>query len=432
MATGVTSQRIVGRALELAQLQAALADAAGGQPSLAFVVGESGVGKSRLVAELEARATADGTRVLSGECVELGEGELAYAPLVTALRPLVRDADPVLDALPDDIRAELATLLPGLVATVRGHERGAGDQARVFEALLAVLDGLARETPVLLVIEDLHWADASTRAFLRFLAATLSTEPLLIVATYRPDELHRRHPLRPLLAELERVRAVRIDLAGLSRDELAEQLGDILGAAPDAALVERLYARSEGNPLFTEELLAAGTDGRGSLPPSLAAALALRIDRLGDDAQEVVRVLSAGGVLDDALLAEVSGLDRRALRDGLREAMAAHIVVLHGERYTLRHALMAEAVHDDLLPGERAELHRALAAALSGSRARRPAPSAPRRSPTTTSPPATSRRRWPPPCARAWRRWTSRPSARGRRCSSARSSCGTACRTRPG
>jgi DNA-binding CsgD family transcriptional regulator/tetratricopeptide (TPR) repeat protein len=367
MATGVTSQRIVGRALELAQLQAALADASGGQPSLAFVVGESGVGKSRLVAELEARATADGARVLSGECVELGEGELAYAPLVTALRPLVRDADPVLDALPDDIRAELATLLPGLVAKVRGHERGAGDQARVFEALLAVLDGLARETPVLLVIEDLHWADASTRAFLRFLAATLSTEPLLIVATYRPDELHRRHPLRPLLAELERVRALRIDLTGLSRDELAEQLGDILGAPPDAALVDRLYARSEGNPLFTEELLAAGTDGRGSLPPSLAAALALRIDRLGDDAQEVVRVLSAGGVLDDALLAEVSGLDRRALRDGLREAMAAHIVVLHGERYTLRHALMAEAVHDDLLPGERAELHRALAAALSGS-----------------------------------------------------------------
>ena len=137
----------MGRALELAQLQAALADAAGGQPSLAFVVGESGVGKSRLVAELEARATADGARVLSGECVELGEGELAYAPLVTALRPLVRDADPVLDALPDDIRAELATLLPGLAATVRGHERGAGDQARVFEALLAVLDGLARETP---------------------------------------------------------------------------------------------------------------------------------------------------------------------------------------------------------------------------------------------------------------------------------------------
>src|SRR5215218_1816972 len=339
MATGVTSRRLVGRSLELAQLEAALADAAAGQPSLAFVVGESGVGKSRLVRELQMRAAAAGTRVLSGDSVELGDGELAYAPLVTALRPLVRDADPVLAELPPGIRAELATLLPGLGET---RERAGGDQARVFEALLAVIDGLSRSALVLLVIEDLHWADASTRAFLRFLAATLASEPVLVVATYRPDELHRRHPLRPLLAELERVRALRIDLSGLSREELSEQLADILGTPPDPALVDRLYVRSEGNPLFTEELLAAGLDGRGAVPPSLAAALSVRIERLGEDAQEVVRVLSAGGRLDDAVLAAVAGLDR----------------------HTLRHALMRETVHDELLPGERAELHRALARAL--------------------------------------------------------------------
>jgi predicted ATPase len=103
MSTGVTSTRLVGRSLELAQLEAALADAADRQPSLAFVVGESGVGKSRLVSELQARAARDGTRVLRGDCVELGDGELAYAPLVTALRPLVRESDPVLSALPADI-----------------------------------------------------------------------------------------------------------------------------------------------------------------------------------------------------------------------------------------------------------------------------------------------------------------------------------------
>src|SRR5918999_5306113 len=251
MSTGVTSTRLVGRRLELAQLEAALADAADGQPSLGFVVGESGVGKSRLVSELMARAAAGGARALRGDCVELGDGELAYAPLVTALRPLVRDADPVLSALPADMLAELATLFPGL-GEARERERGGGDQARVFEALLAVIEGLSREAPVLIVIEDLHWADASTRAFLRFLAATLGDERVLVVATYRPDELHRRHPLRPLLAELERVRALRIDLEGLSRDELGEQLADLLGAPPDAALVDRLYARSEGNPLFTE------------------------------------------------------------------------------------------------------------------------------------------------------------------------------------
>src|SRR5215207_5686569 len=352
MATGVTSTRLVGRSLELAQLQAALADAASGQPSLAFIVGESGVGKSRLVAELQVRAAADGARVLHGDCVELGDGELAYAPLVTALRPLVRDADPVLAALPADMLAELATLFPGL-GEARERARGAGDQARVFEALLAVVDGLSRTAPVLLVIEDLHWADASTRAFLRFLAATLGDERVLLVATYRPDELHRRHPLRPLLAELERVRALRIDLAGLTRDELAEQLAGILGSPPDAALVDRLYARSEGNPLFTEELLAAGTDGLGAVPPSLAAALALRIEKLSGDAQELVRVLAAGGKLDDAILAEVSRLEPRALREALREAVASHIVVPEGDCYVLRHALLREAVHDELLPGER-------------------------------------------------------------------------------
>jgi len=378
MSTGVTSTRLVGRSLELAQLEAALAEAARGQPSLAFVVGESGVGKSRLVAELQARAAADGARVLHGDCVELGDGELAYAPLVTALRPLVRDSDEVLAALPPDMLAELATLFPGL-GQARELARGGGDQARVFEALLAVIEGLSRTAPVLLVIEDLHWADASTRAFLRFLASTLGDERVLLVATYRPDELHRRHPLRPLLAELERVRALRIDLAGLTRDELAEQLAGILGSPPDAALVDRLYARTEGNPLFTEELLAAGTDGRGAVPPSLAAALALRIERLSDDAQEVVRVLSAGGqFLDDEVLAEVSGLERRALREALREALASQIVVLDGDRYTLRHALLREAVHDDLLPGERAELHLALARALEARAAAAGRPSAQR------------------------------------------------------
>ena len=280
-----------------------------------------------------------------------------------ALRPLARDRDPVFDALPPDARDALATLLPGLGDGGRARA-GTGDQAQVFEALLAVLDGLARAAPVLLVIEDLHWADASTRAFLRFLAAGLADEPLLVVATYRPDELHRRHPLRPLLAELERVRALRIDLGAFSRDELAEQLADILGAPPEAALVDRLFARTEGNALFTEELLAAGLDGRGAVPPSLAAALALRFERLGPDAQEVVRTLSAGGKLDDRVLAEVTGLEPRALRDALREAVESHIVVPDGDCYVLRHALVAEAVHDDLLPGERADLHRALARAL--------------------------------------------------------------------
>src|SRR3954452_19373128 len=143
MAVGVTCSRLVGRARELAELQAALADAADGHPSLAFVAGESGGGKTRLVSELRNHAVELGTRVLSGDCVELGDGQLAYAPLVTAMRPLVREHDPALAALPAPVKAELAALLPGLGERLPRDRRD--DQARVFEALLAVLEALSRE-----------------------------------------------------------------------------------------------------------------------------------------------------------------------------------------------------------------------------------------------------------------------------------------------
>src|SRR4030095_6546365 len=134
------------------------------------------------------------------------------------------------------------------------------------------------------------------------------------------------------LAELERgPRARRIELAPLTRDELAEQLEDILGATPDEGLVDRLHKRSEGNALFTEELLAAGLDGRGELPPTLRDALMVRIRALSQDAQEVLRVLSAGRSLDHTLLAEASGLEAGALREALREAAAGHVIEVDEE-----------------------------------------------------------------------------------------------------
>jgi predicted ATPase len=272
MSTRVTSSRLIGRTAELQELEAALADAASGRPSLAFLAGDSGVGKTRVVGELLHRAQDGGATVLTGEAIELGEGELPYAALVSALRPLARDGSPALDALDPRSRAELARLLPGLGSAA--PDQGGSDgpaQSRLFEAVLALLDLLGAEAPVLLALEDLHWADPSTRAFVAFLARSLCRERVLVVATYRLDELHRRHPLRPLLAELERDTAARrITLAPLSRDELAAALEDILGAPPAGDLVDRLYARSEGNPLFMEELLAAGLDGRGSLPERCA------------------------------------------------------------------------------------------------------------------------------------------------------------------
>jgi DNA-binding CsgD family transcriptional regulator len=368
MATRVTSTRLVGRAAELAELEAAFAEVESGSPSLALVVGDSGVGKTRLVAELAARVAERGGETLFGECVDLGEGELPYAPLLAALRRLARDGHPVLAALPAAARAELTALMPalgdGAAARTAGPDPGA--QGRLFEATLTLLRELGERAPVLLVLEDIHWADSSTRAFLAYLARTLDDERVLVVASYRLDELHRRHPLRPLVAELERDAGVRrVALAPLTREELATALRDILGASPAAELVERLYARSEGNPLFMEELLAAGPDGRGVLPPTLRDALMLRIERLPDAAQELLRVLAVGGRLDHDLLAEAGGLDARELRESLRAAVASHLVVVDADGdYAFRHALLREVVQDDLLPGEGMELPRALAQAL--------------------------------------------------------------------
>lgn len=368
MAQRVSSSRFVGRRNELDQLERALsADGEEGVlPALFFVAGESGVGKTRLLRELIGRAEGEGIRVIGGSCIELGEDELPYAPLVAALRPLHRSCEPVIDELSPSTRAQLARLSPeiGEPSSEPQGERGEA-QRRLFDAFLELIARLGDERPVLFWIEDIHWADSSTRAFLRFLAASLSEERVLVVATYRADELHRRHPLRPLLAELERSpSARRTDLARFDRDELAAQLADIVGEVPDREVVERLFGRSEGNPLFTEELLAAGIDGRGPLPPSLREALLLRAERLSAPCQSLLRRLAVAGRADETVLAAASDGDPGTLSPALREAMDAQIVVLEGDRFGFRHALLREVLYDDLLPGERAELHLRMAAAL--------------------------------------------------------------------
>ncbi len=351
MATRVSSHRLVGREEQLDGLLRAYETAAGGRSGLALVGGESGIGKTRLVDELAARARGRGARALSGDCVELAEGELPYAPLIGALRPLLRAGEAALA----DVRAELDG--PG----GDGHAQG-----RFFELLLTAFDRLGEEAPLVLVLEDIHWADRSTRDFLAFLARNLCRERVLVVATYRTDELHRRHPLRALLPVLERLdRTLLVEVGRLTRAEIAAQIADILGSDPDPDLADRLYARCEGNPLFAEELLAAGLDGRAELPPTLRDALTLRVEALAEPTQELLRAVAAAARADDALLEEVGGLDRAALRAALREALAHHVLVQDGDgRYAFRHALLREAIHDELLPGEAVELHRQLAAAL--------------------------------------------------------------------
>jgi predicted ATPase len=367
MRARLTSSHFVGRVGELAELELAWREAAERRPVVVLVGGDSGVGKTRLVGELEHRLAAENAIALRGESVEQGETELPYAPLLSALRPLVREQHPALEQLSRGSRNQLVALLPGLDD---GHERagtqdGSG-QLRLFEALLELIHVLSDIQPVLMTLEDMHWSDRSTRTFVAFLARSLRQERVMLLLTYRADELHRRHPLRPLVSELERLeRARRVDLAPFDRNELTEALTDILGDAPRRELVQRLFVRGEGNPLYTEELLAAGLDGRGAAPQSLRDAFMLRIERLSPEAQLAARTIAAGRRVDQDTIAEVIGLPAAELQTALREAVAEQVLVAGSDgRLFFRHALLREVVYDDLLPGERSQLHLALAQVL--------------------------------------------------------------------
>ncbi len=367
MATRVSASRLIGRASELAELEAAFDEAAAGAASLAFLAGESGVGKSRLLHTFLDRAHERGGCRIGGECVELGNDELPYAPLVSALRGLVRENDSVLGQLSPATLQGLAQLMPELDPGASAIPEE--DRTRPFEALLTLLETMAAEEGRTLVLwlDDAHWADHATRGFLAFLAASLPDDArLLTVIAYRSDQLHRRHPMRPLLAELGRGRRVRrLELGPFDRGEVATQLSDILGAAPDLEIVERFFERGEGNPLFTEELLAAGSDGRGRLPSTLRDALLLRIERLPETSRKVLRLLAVGGRLKHDHFVAVCEVEEAELAAGLREAVEAQVVLVgRDDRYGFRHALLREVIYDDLLPGERAELHLKLAKAL--------------------------------------------------------------------
>jgi DNA-binding NarL/FixJ family response regulator/tetratricopeptide (TPR) repeat protein len=371
VATRVSASRLIGRAGELAELEAAFDEAANGAASLAFLAGESGVGKSRLLHTFLDRAREKGGCGIGGECVELGRDELPYAPLVAALRGLVREQDRALDRLSPTDRQGLAALMPELDPTATTADPDE-ERRRPFEALLALLETMAEEAPMVLWLDDAHWADHATRGFLAYLAASLPDHVrLLTVIAYRSDQLHRRHPMRPLLAELGRGRRVRrLELEPFDRGEVATQLDDILGAAPDPEVVETFFERGEGNPLFTEELLAAGSDGRGRLPTTLRDALLLRIERLSETARGLLRILAVGGRLKHDHLVSVCGSDKDEdqIAAGLREAVEAQVIAVgRDDRYGFRHALLREVIYDDLLPGERAELHLRLAHVLEES-----------------------------------------------------------------
>ena len=352
----------------MAALDAAFASVRQGGPSAVLLGGEAGVGKSRLVGEFGRTAAAAGARVLTGGCLELGTDGLPFAPFTAVLRDLVHEmgADALASMLPGRTTRGLARLLPEL-----GEPDTTGDpaeaRARLFEEVLRALEYLTRHSPVVLVIEDAHWADRSSRDLLTFLVGNQrALSGLLIVVTFRSDELHRTHPLRPLLASLDRIAWVeRIELPRLTRYDTDELVAGILGRQPASDLADALYHRSEGNPLFVEALLCCDGELNQELPESLRDLLLDSVHRLPEDTQEVLRVASAGGAMTGpALLGAVSGLDDAALTRAVRPAVIANVLHARGDGYAFRHELIREAVHEDLLPGEHGRLHSRFAAAI--------------------------------------------------------------------
>ncbi|GLW99614.1 AAA family ATPase [Microtetraspora sp. NBRC 16547] len=357
MMARAVSPVFVGRGAELEMLAEAF-DQARKQAAVAVLLGgEAGVGKTRLVSRFADQAARDGAHVLAGGCVELSAEGLAYAPFTAALRQLVRETSTadVAALLPDGSERELARLLPEF-GEPSGNLHTESARARLFELILTLLERLAERRPVVLIIEDIHWADRSSRDLIAFLSRNLRGAPVLMVLTYRSDELHRTHPLRPVLAELGRVEGVaRIDLPRFTQDEVAAQMAGILGVTPEFAKVGRVFERSEGIPLFVEALIDCD---ECSFPESLHDLISASVERLPEDTQHVLRVSAAGGIrVGHALLAAVSGLSDDDLEKALRPAIAANVIQVADGAYVFRHALIREAVHDDLLPGEHVRLH---------------------------------------------------------------------------
>ena len=383
----------VGRAPELARVEAAFRRVRDGRSATIVVGGEAGVGKSRLIEHALSGPATAGATVLTGACLEFGEAAVPYAPLVAAFRDLGRSMEPsALAAILGHGRAELGRLIPELAsrdtsASAASHDHAEPERtarARLFEAVVGVAERLTRRGPVVLVIEDLQWADAATRDLLRYLVGGLRRAPLLTLLSVRTDDLSGEHPILEWLAELERDGAERLELGPLDRAEVEGLAEALLDGPISRSVAERLHARTDGNPFFVEALVAralAAADGAtpqdallavldAPLPPALRDILAARIVEQEGAAAEVVRAASLAGLrLDDTLLAAVLHRPVRTVAAALREATERGILVARRGRdgiegYAFRHTLVREVVRDELGPGERRELHAAFARVL--------------------------------------------------------------------
>ncbi len=370
MRSPVSSPRMIGREVDLEALRAEYVRSAS-EPRAVAIGGEAGIGKTRLVTEF-ARELGDDTLVLTGRVVDIGTENAPYAPFTAILRELAQaiGTDELLDAA-GPARAVLSVLLPELSLDGALPQR-AGTE-RLYELVTVLFEQVARDRRLVLVIEDIHWADRSTLELLRFLVGMLTGAGILILVTYRSDEIVRGHPLRPVLPELERSRRLtRWELARLTRDQVAAQVEAIASATSGRATVgqsdvDELFERSEGVPFFVEELAESGSGGTeaGPLPETLRGILLARYDRLDDDSQSLLRLLAVGGAcVPHELLARVHTGTTAQLDVAVRAAIDGGVLIADSVGYDFRHALVRTAILGEVLPGERVRYHTAYADAL--------------------------------------------------------------------
>src|SRR3954452_1130926 len=368
------TSELVGRDAELEQLCSTLGiSASATDRSAVLLAGDAGVGKTRLLTELRDRAVAGGWMVQAGHCLDFADSALPFLPFSEITGRIARELPDLFDEVAVRHPA-LMRLLPGqrMLSQATDPESVPADQAALFDAVHALAEAVGAHQPVLLVVEDLHWADQSTRDLMSFLFGRGFQAPVALVGSYRSDDLHRRHPLRRQVAVWARMSGVeRLQVDPLGQADVRRLVAQL---HPDPLPEERvrdIVGRAEGNAFFVEELVGAARTRTGRVPEDLAELLLVRLESLDDHAVTVVRAASvAGRRVSHPALSAVVPLDPLELDQAVRNAVEGHVLVpSRDDFYQFRHALLAEAVYDDLLPGERTSLHAAYAKALQDGRA---------------------------------------------------------------
>ena len=373
----------IGREAPLRALLDRLDSAIAGEGRVLLLGGDGGVGKSRLVRDLKQEATTRGLRVIEGRCSST-ESSVPYAPLMDALRfRISRGEEQAVGEMLGPLRAVLAPLFPQLDNDPAPSAEPA-ERDRPFDLIFRVLERLASDEPMLLILEDVHWADQTSLELLHHLAHRAPSLRMLIIATYRSDELHAAHPLRKLLGAIARDRAgEEMRLQPLSRDEIAEMLRTMLNAEPHPAFAAAVWKRAEGNPFFVEEIVSVLAEGGQitpdaetaamldhiRLPSTVSEAVLSRVQALGAHAAETLAAASVIGrtaAFED--LREVLGMSELELLEVI-EQLVAHQLLREEKSegpdcYAFPHALMQEAIYENIISRRRRVLHRRVAAAL--------------------------------------------------------------------